>query len=463
MRCVFLLLVLSQAACFGDVPTDGAPCPCAEGWVCCASNDICAEDVTDCPRDEAPEPQAAYVGKVDVLLVVDNSVGMKSEAPAVHAELEKLATRLKAAKIDYRMGITSTDYEGSYEDCDGMPFGDGPRGVGNCDRREVLLDPFHDGTLGRLISAHDPQAFLASNYPMWDDVRDALELLWRLETPSVLEGRTLRRDACWACNCDVCAAGNECFDGCASKVEDTLGQSYLRSNLAGLGFRGSGYESGIATALLAVGIDPREPTDAGALNPTDGLLRSGAANTYRDAPWIRDDAALVVLFVSDEDDCSLPAYLAEPDLRAGYEEDAGNPVGSICYQDAVGTQFLDIERMSDLLEARKDCPGVATGFLGGVTNTGGHRTGSDCTDFAAAEDAQICSCIDLVDLRWCEYTQYTSDDGFLPQCTTLAGDRYVDFLAHSQASIANSMCDDPSIFVERAAALISDAAAWTCD
>jgi hypothetical protein len=44
---------LAADACVPDVPLDGRPCPCSNGWVCCPTN-VCAVDSASCPSGSAP-------------------------------------------------------------------------------------------------------------------------------------------------------------------------------------------------------------------------------------------------------------------------------------------------------------------------------------------------------------------------------------------------------------------------
>jgi len=57
---VTLLLSIS---CAQTLPLEGAPCPCASGWVCCPGANICAKDAAQCPAQPAPvlDPAAATV------------------------------------------------------------------------------------------------------------------------------------------------------------------------------------------------------------------------------------------------------------------------------------------------------------------------------------------------------------------------------------------------------------------
>ena len=46
---VFAALAVVGFACAPSVPLQHRPCPCADGWVCCPSSDVCAATASSCP------------------------------------------------------------------------------------------------------------------------------------------------------------------------------------------------------------------------------------------------------------------------------------------------------------------------------------------------------------------------------------------------------------------------------
>lgn len=62
MRPLFLSALL--LSCAPAIPLDGAPCPCAEGWVCCPGVGLCATDLARCESMPGPAvtPASAEVG-----------------------------------------------------------------------------------------------------------------------------------------------------------------------------------------------------------------------------------------------------------------------------------------------------------------------------------------------------------------------------------------------------------------
>ena len=165
---------------------------------------------------------------------------------------------------------------------------------------------------------------------------------------------------------------------------------------------------------------------------------------------MRDEALLAVMYVSDEEDCSMPADLWTN--HCSYETGCGgtwvappdwvpNPVGSICYQEEAAAKMLSTSRMSQLMIAKKGSASrVAVGVIGGVKQTGQpplqdrQAVPSDCAPSVSGPTDQ-CSCLLGVDLAdpdcnlWCLYTAdktgtCVADNTF---CAGMAGKRYVAF------------------------------------
>ena len=49
LACVSLALVLASASCAAETAIDGRPCPCADGYRCCATADVCVANGAACP------------------------------------------------------------------------------------------------------------------------------------------------------------------------------------------------------------------------------------------------------------------------------------------------------------------------------------------------------------------------------------------------------------------------------
>ncbi len=49
----FLVVIVALADCAEQAPLEGAACPCADGWTCCASNNVCVAVGDVCPVDDS--------------------------------------------------------------------------------------------------------------------------------------------------------------------------------------------------------------------------------------------------------------------------------------------------------------------------------------------------------------------------------------------------------------------------
>jgi hypothetical protein len=387
--------------------------------------------------------------KADILFVIDNSKSMAEEQQALEEAFDKLLEALAAQDTRYRIGIVSTDSVGFEQDCVGTnivhaQYGNG--GKGNCcpscncieavgtQACDVQLRRPHDGVKGRLIAAYDPSIFNISLYQ--NDLTSAQLAALEKQLPTgaytghpeahgqvgaraVIDREEINRNACSACGCEVCEDNDSCYIDCAKPVASTLVKAFFRANVRALGIHGFGWEEGIESALLAIGIDPEIGDDASALTPAYDLTLPGAPNnvvltnqegSLEATSWLRSDAMLAVMFVSDEEDCSMPNALLQ--LRQKFEEGASpaQPTGSMCYQELAQAQFLSTARIRDLLVSKKGSGArVAMGFIGGVKRTGVTRDGEavDCITGTGGIPSSACSCLAgaLIggdpDQRWC--------------------------------------------------------------
>ena len=430
---------------------------------------------------------------VDMLFVIDNSSSMTDEQAALRTSLTKMLEVLAPKDSHYRIGIASTDAHGFDEDCCGAalpPTSNGDRwgnrgSCGRCDncnsvdpttRCELSLRRPHDGARGRLIAAFDPQIFDvdavdAFGRPLYD-LAPELRPIFSAALPTglyiggssasgeegarwVIDRQTITAEACAACNCGECVRSpvgvQGCFEQCVEPIAAALVTAYFNANIAGLGLSGWGWEEGLKAALLAVGIDPEETVDDVALSPGGSHLRPGGANTLQvvdpsgaqsETPWIRDDAVLAVVILTDEEDCSMPSSLM--DLADAYEGQRGLPVGSLCYQDETRSQLLSVARMRRLLSARKDSAlRLAVCMIGGLAPTGYDQAAAvDCRDAAVSPPAlppTDCSCLTgSDDPGWCELTTDWSGTG--PTCDALAAHRYLDFGVGVDRRTFDSVC-----------------------
>jgi hypothetical protein len=475
--------------------------------------------------------------KADILFVIDNSISMTEEQVALSDSIGVLLAALAPQDTRYRIGITSTDAIGFETNCSGEEetyIRQGFRGAkGDCSRT-ADIDPLdyvalrrpHDGALGRLVAAYDSVLFDTTNTanPVLyhadgslrtdDGLTEALLPVLAQVLPTgltthppefdaftgftgdpgarwVIDRETVRMEACQACSCTqgdgvelTCDEEAACIDDCVEVIAPKMVEAYFRANVAALGVGGQGWEEGLEAASLAAGIDPEDPNDETALNPTNNLLRvPGGINTFtalgdgglgEESSWLRAEALLAVMLVSDEEDCSMPpeiwdsrCYFEEgcPDgsggtiLRPGFDPQPG---GSLCYQESVQSSMLSTSRMAQLLTRRKggSASRVAVGFIGGVAQVDSDRVGSpvDCAvDPSTSAPTTQCSCLDspwnLADAAqltacglWCQYTRDTNGVCMdppptdPPYCDALAGSRYVDFANAFRRRTFESVC-----------------------
>ncbi len=417
--------------------------------------------------------------RADLLFVVDNSESMAEEQAALGASFAKMLEVLAPQDTSYRIGIVSTDAHGFQVDCCGeqnpiIQVGtdnsiDGARG--NCQScvcnggddcfsclecaPVVQLGRPHDGTKGRLLAAYDPEVF---NLDAWSHLSpDLLALLPQVfpggtsEALPVIDRETLTLKACNACGCTGCGEGvttcDPLFEGCISDLTSVLVEAHFRSNLAGLGVDGFGWEEGIKSALLAVGLDPEEPES---LEPGYNLVAPGAPNSFalngQESSWVRDDAVLAIAFVTDEEDCSMPDHLLE--LRHQYEEN-GMPVGSICYQPDQQQRFLDVQTMAaQLLKKKGDAQSRMTvSLIAGVSPGDGElgwrdATGASCSTLASGSVSNACHCFSGASAQdysdWCQFTPGPEET---QACDALSASRYVQFADAFERRSFSSICN----------------------
>jgi hypothetical protein len=439
--------------------------------------------------------------KADVVFVIDNSDSMYEKQLALRDSLESLLTTLAPNDTSYRIGIVSTDTIGWTTDCSGYPYVFRPEWLpttlDRCDKPSVVLRRPHDGAFGRLMAAYSPEWFDPDN-TAYDSVlrgtgvaadviarrraaflklvptsaevgpRDAsnkpTSVTGSEGVPWVIDRDIVRTDACKACDSCDCAAPeykkSECYMNCVAPVSQAIVRAFFSSNIEGLGIYGSGWEQGVRASLLAVGINSDLSIDR-AVDYGESTMKSGGPNTFtvldangkpvKGARWLRDEAILGVMYVSDEQDCSMPAN-AFPALHA-LEEPRNQPVGSGCYQSDGLAILTDTTRVVSLLKERKgkSSSRLALGFIGGVepSAVGDYQYGSgvahDCHvapvgSTSATTPSYSCQCLasQATDQRWCSYSQNlppVSSD----KCDALAGSRYVD-IANAFRHTYDSIC-----------------------
>jgi len=402
--------------------------------------------------------------RADLLFVVDNSQSMADEQASLAASFSQMLEVLAPQDTSYRIGLVSTDAHGFQVDCCGernplVEVGtdhavEGARG--NCQScvcndgedcfscstcvPDVAISRPHDGTKGRLLAAYDPEVYAPAAWAhLSSNLQDLLPAVFPLSSADalhVIDRELLTSQACGACGCPNCGEDNSCeplFDNCIEDLTSVPVEAHFRSNLQGLGVDGFGWEEGIKSALLAVGLDPEE---SDTLQPGYNLVAPGAPNSLgmneEAVSWVRDDAVLAIAFVTDEEDCSMPAHLM--DLRHQYEV-SGFPVGSICYQPEQQERFLDVRAMATQLLEKKDnaASRMTVSVIGGVAPEQGELGWSQASPTSCVADgngqaSSSCHCFagasaeDFSD--WCQFTSGSQDS---PACDALPASRYLQF------------------------------------
>lgn len=441
--------------------------------------------------------------QADIVFVVDNSVSMTEEQTALIASFEGFIDDLSKSDTAYRIGVVSTDAVGfntrNASDCDGIPLDPDAYptqfiSLGNCSRPENEIAYPHDGARGRLLAAFDSIIYDINN-PIFDalsaDEKAALLKLFptgvdagpcvdpgaavcepfrvqrTLGPEWVIDRELTNLNACKACDCDLCERGDACFDNCATTVAGAYVNATFRANIRGLGIDGQGWEQGIRSGLLSVGVEPANPTVELALDPASNLTDPArseleAPNTFRtvDAvgnvnrvPWVRDDALLAMMFVTDEQDCSMSQATFDS-VKSCFEEGCptnpanDQPTGSMCYQTAGKANLIGASYVSTILEAKKGTASrVALGVIAGLERTGtaGNFLDGRATDCVAnppgtaGDVTTSCYCVTgNADIRWCNFTNGSTGD---PTCDGLNGDRYTELASSFRRRVLESVCE----------------------
>ncbi len=236
----------------------GADADCADGQRCAGG--ACVADVEPATGDEGAPPatgvalrQVRHVvpgrPRVDFLFVVDDSGSMCEEQASLARNFAAFAPTL--AELDYRVAVVSTDL-----------FPGGPRGAFGVRPAEPVP----------ALNCVDPD----SGDPLVPDTADCAGLLEAGALPAVLTRGDGDFDAGYAATWFRCAAT--------------------------LGTQGDGFEKGLEAMRLALACDG--PNAA----RFDACCADGRYDPTCEAAveFLRPDAALVVVFVTDEDDCSQP-------------------------------------------------------------------------------------------------------------------------------------------------------------
>jgi hypothetical protein len=204
-----------------------------------------------------PGPLPPLLGKVDLLLVIDNSPSMSPKQKALGSQIGRLMRSLQQLDIDAQVGIISTDI--GTQTAPGTPWG----GLGTCDT--------YEGDDGVMQSA---------------------------ACTARTTGSTEARAACTAL----------CPD---SKFVPTDGRRYIRSGRTTNvptameldPMTGKMIDTGPEKALRCLGLIG--DGGCGIESPLEAIKRALDGHRGENDGFLRPDALLAVLIISDEDDCSV--------------------------------------------------------------------------------------------------------------------------------------------------------------
>ncbi|MFW5921056.1 MAG: hypothetical protein ACOCUS_04395 [Polyangiales bacterium] len=329
------------------------------------------------------------VDKIDLLFMVDDSLSMRGEQIRLARELPKLAGVLASGDLQWDPATGSGDGEQDFP-----PVRDLQVGVVSSD-----MGSFGAGTSscesdvgedGILQTSGDTSGSCASSYP------------------SILQ----------FCNDGDCGGG--AYTDVATFANDF-------GCLARQGTGGCGFEQQLEATLKGL-----TPSDAEATGAFDGtFLRGTGHGNGQNAGFVRDDALLAVLLLTDEDDCS---------VRDASFFEADNPdyggrstLNTRCYNPGVyGEALHPVARYVDGLRALKDNPDLfvyaaITGVPPELTDGVGAEceTAGDCPAGTRCQGDRCVQDLDAIldDPRMQFERQMPEDSGLAeprPACTTPA-------------------------------------------
>ncbi len=256
---VFLGLLLGMAAC-----DDGDGSSAGGGGVGDASGGGGAGGgADDAGPDDGGHADACVPGerapKVDFLFVVDSSGSMCEEQSALSEAFARIAATLVERRFDYRIAVATTDMRD-------------PEASGRFSDRPAPPQP--------AINCVDDQGV-----PRTPDTADCAPLL-------DAGGRL--------------ALGPILASGPGGNVSDAADLALKFRCLSTVGTQGDGFEKGLEAMRVALSCDG---PNAAAFGPCcrAGLFDAACAPGAAATRFLRPDASLAVVFVSDEADCSDPA------------------------------------------------------------------------------------------------------------------------------------------------------------
>lgn len=206
-----------------------------------------------------PEPLPPLAGKVDLLLVVDNSPSMSPKQKALGTNIGRLTRLLQQLDIDYHVGVVSTDVGTNIGP--GMPWGGS---IGACDT--------YDGDDGVMQST-----------------------ACTLRTNTTAEARA----ACAA----LCPDSKFVPGGGLRYITSSGGVTNVPAALEVDPMTGKMVDTGPEKALRCMGMIG--DGGCGIESPLEAIKRALDGHRSENGGFLRSDALLAVLVITDEDDCSV--------------------------------------------------------------------------------------------------------------------------------------------------------------
>jgi len=335
-----------------------AACPCVDGWSCvlemcrrecaldadCGEGTFCAVGGVCLPSDEPftfPAGSAIPV-KLDLLWVIDNSSSMCQEQASLARSFNSFVTQLDSyLNVDINLAVTTTDAlmgQGKFSNTPATVF---PNACSETKKLPCAANTECVDAFGASWVCNPPQSTGGS-------------LLLYNKNGSLNSSCTYscdsNADCCENfCYVDECGDDMSCVDQMCGDSEDDCtqtckapgGGSDELKNCVAQPDTGD-CPSGIPTVLTETSLEyfPCIAT-VGAVQSFTANLESGLKTAWmaldpsglqaeQSAGFLRDDAYLIIVFVTDEDDCSIDEDFSSPSFDC--EDDGDCPGYTLCKQ-----------------------------------------------------------------------------------------------------------------------------------
>jgi hypothetical protein len=393
-------------------------CPCKLGWACMA--DVCRKECggpADCQETEvcheglcyplsgALEYQTALAMepvKLDMLWVVDNSASMCQEQWALSQQFDQFVEVMQDGfNVDLRVAVTTTDAISNAGKFVNTPATKFPPACAQTESQPCVSDVDCVNELGPGWSCKD--------YPpdQWYNFNGSINSYCRFECDGDFDccaqfcvAECGDNQSCIDAACDVAPSEDctwECVDpggggdnGCMRPPDtadcptnlptvltgETLDLFKCIATVAPEQFHSVNVEAGLKAAQLA--LDPTGP------------------NAEQSAGFLRDDAYLMVVFITDEDDCSIHENYGAPNATCddAYDEEKCADSGGSCKLDVAYSYIRGKEAYVCAGTIKKDYFNVC-GLLGDYKGYDHHvlsydLTKSDCQSNEDCDDGWYC-------------------------------------------------------------------------